>query len=269
ESKTIQATEGLAVRLIERAKALRAAQPAVARQILRGIEGAPLRVAEADLVERIGAGWADVDAIKLALENRDSIRKSAGEELYSLIKQGGYAAGIAATILSDEREHREALAGTDTKAQLALLASARYLRDKLPVELAGGLLNSLSRALSKAAEGYLEVEDGAEARKLLLARHRGEAYILGDGVGYEGLVGWEEAMRKEIKSRNGSEAIYALAQPGWFEGFGGIIIRVRGGKAEISIHEVEGRRDVRALTESELEELKSFTSQREVEDLGP
>src|SRR5262245_20800583 len=131
ESETIQATEGLAVRLIERAKSLRASQPAVAGQILRGIQGVQLRVAEINLIERIGAGWADVDALKIALENRDSIQKSAGDELYGLIKQGGYAAGIAAVILGDEREHREALKGPDSKAQLALLAGARYLRDKL------------------------------------------------------------------------------------------------------------------------------------------
>jgi HEAT repeats len=266
ESETIQATEGLAVRLIERAKSMRASQPAVARQILRNIEGVQLRVAEINLVERIGAGWADLDALTLALENRDSIQKSAGDELYGLIKQGGYAAGIAAAILSDEREQRETLKGHDAKAQLALLAGARYLRDKLPVELVSRLLNSMNRALAKAAESYLEVEDSAEARKLVLARHRGEAYIL--GISPWGSLSWEEAMRKEIKSRNDLDAIYAMVKPGK-SNITGVIIRVRGGKAEISLYEVEGRRDVRALTESEFEELKSFTSRQEVEDLGP
>src|SRR5262249_947895 len=109
ESETIRATEGVAVRLIERAKSLRASQPAVAGQILRGIQGVRLRVGEMNLIERIGAGWADVDALKIALENRDSIQKSAGDELYSLIKQGGYAAGVAAAILNEEREQRETL----------------------------------------------------------------------------------------------------------------------------------------------------------------
>src|SRR5262249_54811219 len=159
-----------------------------------------LRVAEINLVERIGVGWADEDALKLALENRDSIQKSAGDELYGLIKQGGYPAGIAAAILSDEREQRETLKGHDAKAQLALLAGPDSLRDKLPVELVSRLLNSMNRALAKAAESYLEVEDSAEARKLVLARHRGEAYIL--GIGPWGSLSWEEAMRKEIKSRN-------------------------------------------------------------------
>jgi HEAT repeat protein len=274
ERKKFHAAEGLVLMLIERANSLRASQPAVARQILRSVEGVPLRVAEINLVERIGDGWADVAALTLALENRDSIQKSAGDELYSLIKQGGYAAGIAAAVLNDEREHRETLKGPDQKAQLALLAGARYLRDKLPVELASRLLGSPNRALARAVESYMEAEDSAEARSLVLARRRGEAYILGDGdAGYEpfleNLRKWEEAMRKEIKGAVGLEAIYALARSGSDENFNGVIIRVRDGKAEISLYEVEGRRDVRSLTESEFEELKSFTSRQEVEDLGP
>jgi hypothetical protein len=180
ENKTIQVTEGLAVRLFERAKALRAAQPAVARKILSMIEGAPLRVAEINLVERIGEGWVDVDSITLALRIRDRLRKGAGNELYSLVKQGGYAAGVAAVILNDEREWKSSLEGRDAEAQQSLLAGARYLRDKLPVELVGKLLDSPNRALPVAAESYLEVEDSAEARKLIHARRPGEAYVLGE-----------------------------------------------------------------------------------------
>jgi hypothetical protein len=274
-SDKIHATEELAVRLIERAKSLRASRPAVARLILRRIEDEPLRAAEINMVERIGAGWIDLDALKLALQNHRSLRKSAGDELYRLIEQGGYAAGVAAAVLDDEREQRETLAGADTKAQLALLAGARYLRGKLPVELAGKLLNSTNRALAKAAESYLEVEDSAEARKLVLARRRGEAYILGDITPlandpyFKSVREWEEAMRDEIKSDAGLEAIYAMAQPGSPDTFKAVVIRVRGGTAEISLHDVEGRREVRHLTGSEFEELKIFTSRQEVEDLGP
>src|SRR5262249_550965 len=135
-------------------------------------------------VERIGEGWADVDSITVALETRDTLSKSAGDELYGLVKQGGYAAGVAAAILNDKREWKAILENSDAKAQLALLACARYLRDKLPVELAGKSLNSPNRALAKAAESYLEVEDSPEARKLILARHPGEAYILGDTTAF-------------------------------------------------------------------------------------
>src|SRR5262245_28401188 len=272
-----QATEGLAVRLLERAKALRATEPVVAREILRIIELAPLRVAEVNLVERIGEGWADVYSVALALKYRDALRKNAGDELYGLIKQGGYGAGVAATILNDERQWKAALKGHDAKAQLALLACARYLRDKLPVEPVSRLLNSPNRALAKAAESYLEIEDSPEARKPVLARHPGEAYILGDITAISNDIeyievarSWEDALRKELRGRNGLEAIYAVARMGpAVEDLTGVIIRVRGGKAEMSVHETKGRRYVRRLTAGEYEELKIFTSRQEIEDLGP
>jgi HEAT repeat protein len=275
-SDTIRATEGLGLRLIERAKALRATEPDVAREILRSIENTPLRAAEMNLVERIGEGWADVDSIKLALETRDELIKSADDALNGLIKEGGYAAGVAAAILSDEREWKAILENGDAKAQLALLACARYLRDKLPVEPAGGLLNSPNRALAKAAESYLEIEDGAEARKLVLARHPGEAYILGDLTAISGdpqLIEAartvEDKLRKETLARNGAEAIYAVMQISSPEDVTGVIIRVRDGKAEMSVHETVGRRNVRWLTGDEFAELKSLTSRPEIEELGP
>jgi HEAT repeat protein len=276
ESNRIQINEGLAARLFERAKALRAAQPAAARKILRMIEGAPLRVAELNMVERIGEGWVDVDSITLALTIRERLRRGAGNELYSLVKQGGYAAGVAAVILNDARELKSLLEGRDAEAQQSLLAGARYLRDKLPVELVGKLYDSPNRALSLAAESYLEVEDSAEARKLILARRPGEAYVVGEITAVWGgdyvALDWEEKLRKEIKGHNGLDAIYALARMDAEDfGRGAIVIRVRQGMAEMSVfeHNIGGRRNVRWLTESEFEELRSFTSRQEVEDLGP
>jgi hypothetical protein len=273
----IHGAEGLAARLFERAKALRATEPAVAREIISGIEFAPLRTARINLVERIGEGGADVFSVAQALKDRAAMKESACDELYGLIKRGGYAAGVAAAILNDWREWKAALEGGDAKAQLALLACARFLRDKLPVELVGKLLNSPDRAMASAAESYLEVADGPEARRLILARHPGEAYVVGDITTVDDKVSrvetvrsWEDALRKELLGGNGLEAIYAVAfiHPTAID-FTGVIIRVRGGKAEMSVHETGGRRNVRRLTDGEFEELKGFTSRQEIEDLGP
>ena len=271
DSDTIEISEGLAIKLFERAKALRSTRPAVARQILRAVERSQSPVVEVNLVGRIGEGWADIDTLLLAIPYRESLQKSAGRELNDLTRQGGYAWGIAATILNEERERREILKGIDWKAQRALLASARYMRDRLPVDDVGKLLEAPNRALAKAAESYLEFEDSLEARKLILAKHRNEAYILGDISVFNRnqTAQWEDAMRKEIKSVAGLEAIYAMANP-YPNGIPrGVIIRVRDGRAEISVYEVEGRRNVRTLTGSEFEDLKSFTSRPEIEDLGP
>src|SRR5262245_31642180 len=290
EGAIIELTEGLAVKLIDRAKALRATQPRVARKILSAIEGSSLRVAEINLVERIGAGWADVDSITLALETRDSLQKSAGAELYGLIKQGGYASGVAAAILNDEREWKAALEGADARAQLALLACAYYLSDKLPIELAGKLLGSPNRALAKAAEIYLVFEDSAAARKLILARHPGEAYILGDNSSVaryrplpfghnssaaylpnnsSGMKHWAEEMRRDVNGQNGALEVSALGRAYATKTFTGVVIRVRGGRAEISVYEDPAWESSRKLTPAELDELRIFTSRQEVEDLGP
>src|SRR5262249_49307977 len=166
KNEEIPATEGLALRLIERARALRAKQPNLAEMLLDILKKSPLPVVEADLVQRISEGWVDIDWLKIALETRDSLQKDVGNELYKLYDQGGSAAGIAAVLLNDRSRQKDLLEGKDANSQLALLASARYLRDKLPVETVAKLLDSTNRGLADTAERYLEIEDSREARNL-------------------------------------------------------------------------------------------------------
>ncbi|MEP7342990.1 MAG: HEAT repeat domain-containing protein [Acidobacteriota bacterium] len=275
QREEIEITESLAAKLFERAKALRATEPAVARQILAIAENADLIIADLNLIERISEGWIDVDAIKLALEGRASMRKRAGDELAKLFKQGGYAAGLAAILLDDEGNRLDVLKGKDQNAQLALLAAARYTREKLPVESVSKLFNAANPVLVAAAESYLEVEDSAEARKIVWARHPGEAKILGERVGAEAAMGgalpigkWEEKMREEVRGAGGAEEIYAIV-PNYNPGlFGSSIIRLRKGQAEIGLQYEEGRRRVRWLSAAELQDLKEFTSREEIENLG-
>src|SRR5262249_24101188 len=179
ENEEFSATEGVALRLIERARALRAKQPDLAERMLNILKDSRLPVVEADLVKRIGEGWVDIDWLKIALKMRNSLQQHVGDELYKLYSQGGSAAGIAAVILNDRGRQKDVLEGKDAKSQLALLASARYLRDQLPVETVGKLLASSNLELAKAAQSYLEIEDSRQARNLILARHPGEAQILG------------------------------------------------------------------------------------------
>ena len=279
ESETIQATEGMAFRLFERVKALRARQPAVAQKILEGIQGVPLRIAELNLIERLGAGTADLSAVTLALDTRDSLRKNVGDEIFPLLKQGGHVAGIAAVMLADEGRQIDLLKGGDLKAQRSLLACARYVRARLPLELVGRLLDSPDKLLASAAESYLEVEDSAAARKLVLARHPGQALILGDRGLFadrvnpadknwfgRGVQQWEARLRDEVLKPGGPEEIYALLNQVTYQN---LVIRARNGRAELSYYLDEHRRQVRLLNESEWQELKEFTARQEVEDLGP
>jgi hypothetical protein len=279
ESDTIQATEGMAVKLFERMKALRASHPAVAQKILEGIQGVPLRIAELNLIERIGAGTADLSAVRLALNTRKSLRKNVSDEIYPLFRQGGYVAGIAAALLADEGRQAELLNGKDVKAQRSLLACARYVRDKLPVELVGRLLDSPDKLLASAAESYLAVEDSAAARRLILARHPGKALIPGDRSLFAeqenpadynwfgaGVQKWEAGLRGEVLKPGGPEEVYALLNTVAYQS---IVIRVHNGRAELSYYLDEHRRQVRLLKESEWQEVKEFATRQEVEDLGP
>lgn len=49
----------------------------------------------------------------------------------------------------------------------------------------------------------------------------------------------------------------------------GMVIRVRRGKAEISVYDAAGGQQTRVLSDGEFRELKNFTSRPEVDDLGP
>lgn len=277
ESNQIPATEGLAVRLFARAKELRFKEPVVAQKILAGIQFVPLQVAQLNLLERISAGNVDADALSFALENRRDWQKSVSDAIYPLLKQGGYAAGIAAVLLGEAGREADILESKDAKAQLALLAAARHVRAKLPVNAVAPLLQL--PALAKAAESYLEIENSAAARQLIWARHPKQVWIVGEGAGGETLGDrdthnsqFTKKLQQEVLQQNGKLEIYAvLARFYGAEGeeSGNLMVRVKGDEAEISLPNSNGYRRFRALTASELQDLKALTSRPEIEDLGP
>lgn len=291
ENDDAEISDGVATLLFNRAKALKRTQPDLARKLVSIAQQSNGIVADLHLVEHLAEGWVDVEALKLALESRAQLRKTVAGNLEELFNQGGYQTGLAAVILGEEDKLNRVLAGRDGLAQLALLAAARYTRAKLPVESVGKLLaNASLPQMIVAAESYLEIEDSAEARKLIWARHPGEARILGegrhqgfnDGVFYvpqppgaatfeppPTLSKWEDKMRDEVRRPNGPEEIYAIVpsqSPGVFNS---IIIRVGKAGAEISLHQAEGRRLWRKLDSSELQELKDLTLREDIENLGP
>jgi len=288
ENENAEISDGLATLLFNRAKALKRTQPDLARKLVSIAQESNGIVADLHLVEHLAEGWVDVESLKLALESRAQLRKNVAGNLEELFNQGGYQTGLAAVILKEEDKLNRVLAGRDSLAQMALLAAARYTRAKLSVGSVGKLMANSS--LASAAESYLEVEDSAEARKLIWARHPGEAWILGERrdrglndevfhaprphgpVVFEApqtLSKWEDKMRDEVRRPNGPEEIYAIV-PGQSPGvFNSIIIRVGKAGAEISLHQAEGRRLWRKLDSSELQELKDLASREEIDNLGP
>ncbi len=284
EALTESQSEELATTLLERVKTLQSRQPKLAASILSIIQEWPLRIVALDLVQRLSDGRADAEAIASALGRRSQLREGVGDELRAVIKQGGQARGVAIALLGDSDSARETLESKDREAQRALLACARLVREQLPVDLAASLLARNDPALALAAERYLESEDSAEARKRLLARHPGEVRILGargslylEDDRFAPLRQWEDKLRDEVKSVNGADEIFALLDGNsrlfgrGYRGFSesSLIVRVRDGRASLVWHNDQAREQYRNLTESEMEELRSFISEHSIDDLGP
>src|SRR5262249_12940698 len=210
-------------------------------------------------------GSANLDDLKLALKRRDLLEEGMRNELDEFVKQGGYSGGLAVVVLKNQREQIEILKGKDVKAQIALLAGARYLCDKLPIDSLKELLLKADKPLTSAVQDYLAVEGSAAARKLIQGQHPNELKILGEisclseyQDELSEIKAWEEKLRREVLAPGGVEEIYALSPVIPSKRLKGIVIRVRGGKAESSVYETAERRKIRMLTGSELRELKDF-----------
>lgn len=272
DTDAIPCPEGLAARLFARVKALRKTQPNVAKQILSIVQGVPLPLAYRFLAERLGEGWLDLDGLKLALENDLFLRQYASSELFPLVSQSGYAAGVAAVLLKDTTLQNAVLQSKDAKAQLALLAAARYLRATLPVDLVAPLL--ADKSLGAAAESYLIVEDSTAARRLVWARHPGEALILGanrphdasvEQADPEAFTRREEETQRVVKAGEAEEvyALYNASAPPNAE------IRLRKGRAQLRLFTDPNVWRARDLSNSELIELQTLVARPEVAELKP
>ncbi len=178
-SEQTEPSDGLVTRALERLKVLRKTNPATAivlSDIMRKWQG---RVIFLEMAQKIGRGAADAETIVNALAKRKLLREKLPLELSVMRGKSGLTRGISAVILEDKGEMASILGQTDTAAQTAVLAGARLIRASLPMREVGALLKNPDKTLALAAERYLESEDGAEARILVLAQHANEAKILG------------------------------------------------------------------------------------------
>src|SRR5262245_60845989 len=215
------ASDALAAAVIERLKSLREEKPDVAAKLWLIARQWLFPSVDAAIVEQIAGGSADLGALLAACERRQDLRAHAAAALRELVDAGGYQAGAGAALLGDQASAHDILKGADRAARAALLACARMMREPLPVETVGALLKSPEKLLALAAERYLESEDSAEARKLILAFHPGEALILGawgrfypKSEGSDDWTRWEDRLREDVK-KNQSDEIFATLEEYW------------------------------------------------------
>lgn len=273
-SDSKQAPIHLVPTLLDRVKELRKNNSDLADKLLIVIQRWPVLEIFENLVERINDGTADELAINQALVYREKLCASVRYDLRAMVNRGGRAAGITAVLLGEQANQIEILKGSDIAAQTALLACARLVRDPLPVEMVGNLYKQRDQTLKLAVDRYLESDDSAAARKLILAHHPGEALILGARGGFdprrEGkLFKWEEKLRQEVLQADGPDEIVAMSTSRNDDWADQVVIRVRGGKAVITKQTEHMREEYRVLSNSEWQELSAVFNETEFDNLPP
>jgi len=197
-------------------------------------------------------------------------------ELSDLENVPGLPSGFAVVLLADRPKELAILNGNDQEPKKALLAGARFVREKLPLEDVRKAGTSGDALLSAAVDAYLEAEDSPDARFLYSERHKGEARILGARQSFDPghhsfreFNSLEEQLQDDIKNAGDGDEIYALLSAGYWGNAGQIIVRAKGQGAEIMFVEDPSRYYSRKLTLHEWELLQSFVRDNHVDDLGP
>jgi hypothetical protein len=288
--------EGLVVRAMARVKILRRTNPAVAAALSEIMAKWKGKAVYLELLRRIRSGESDVAGIITLLANRAAVRDGLPGEIAALRAALGMPRGIANCISEEPTEYLAILGQTDEDAQTAMLGCARLIRAPLPVSEVGELMGSPNKLLAMAAERYLESEDSLEARKLVLARNKGAAKILGARTAFipdvksvydspalselftsvsgeyfrtgksAELGKREDALRKELADDPSMLAVYALLTPADSDHY---VVRLYEDRAVFTYYENEARYRERTLTPKEYEGFYDFLIQNNIDAVKP
>lgn len=247
------------------------------------------------LLSDVKRGRADADSMIRLLSQRKALRDNQASDVVDLRSGGPGSLAFAACLLNDAADHIALLDTGSTENKIALLACARLIRTPLPVAKVAELLGSPNAGLVTAAERYLESEDSAEARQIVLSRHPNEARIMGatsaffvegaadsyneylwmlyQSLGDESLYnGWtgsgndddlrrdEKRLREEIKKSEDLAGIYA---------YDGHYIRIYKDRVIFSWNEDESRYRERPLSKTEFDEVRSYIAVNRLDELPP
>jgi HEAT repeat protein len=124
-------------------------------------------------------GIATTDMLVRLLATRHELKQKQPADISDLRTGSPSAVGIAACMLEDNSDYETILDSGSVETKTALLACARLIRASLNIQKAAANLGAKEPLLAEAAEQYLISEDSPEARAAVLARHHGEAMILG------------------------------------------------------------------------------------------
>ena len=280
-----------------RLTALEKTDPQVAeiiRSIMQNWQGAAVN---ALLLNYLGEGKSDLNAIVKLLSLRRELRENQVNNIYDAQSKGNpIALGISACLLENEGDYSRILANAGDDTKIALLGCARLIRAPLALQTVAGFLKNPNKTLALAAERYIESEDSPAARQIIYSLYPNEAKILGATYFFgnkekifvrpdflvalfssiDGLpelppyyfyaatnatdVANEEKLTKEIKQDEKLLGVYAYDKN---------FVRIYQDKAVFSWEEDEARYFERKLSDTEFGYLKSFLASNDVNNLPP
>lgn len=297
-SMQTEPSEGLILRAVERQKVLEKENPEAAKILSNIMSRWQGRLIDLEMLARIERREADVETITSALAQRAELRERVPNELYLLRGKNGLAGALAACILEDENDILTAFHSQNKETSIGTLACARLLRKPLPIGEIGALLDSNDKLLALAAERYLESEDSLGARNLVLARHKGEALILGArdsfnpakqsfsndynsplyklfatvsnnfsfSSDFNELEKSEKELRREIIENNNLTAIYAHLPD---SEFGQSVVRIYKTHATFTRSDDKARFKEKKISKEELEKFLQALAENNVNEFVP
>lgn len=291
--ETDEIGDDLAQALVEKIDSLDQRDPRLSEAYRRIILRWQNSVINRLLLRDVARGRADADAIVRLLAQRKELREKQPADIAAVRADNAMAIGIGACLDENRSEYDAILEAPDQGAKTAMLACARLIRAQLPIGQVAALQKSENKLLASAAELYLESEDSAEARSIVLALHPNEAKILGATVAFYapnslagspylatlfatfggnstvyGLSGVgkllgdpaEKKLQNEIKTDLSLQGVY---------GYESNYVRIYKDKVVYSWEEDEARYRERTLSKDEFDRLRSYLAQNRVDELAP
>ena len=262
--------------LVNRIDELRVSDPPLANRLQKLTSQWKSTTADRAVLRHLREATVTAPDLASALDRRESIQKTVGPELKELESSTGFPCGIAAVLAADHEREIAILASSDVEAVEGLLAAARLVREKLPIAKVNALITPANPLISKAAEEFLIADDTPEARQLVLARHPGEALIIGARQSYDpghhsfrDFDALEVQLRDELRNSVSDGETYALFSAGYWGNNGQVLLRVSNGAAELMYINDRARYMIRTLTAEEWSSLHDWLEQNHVDDLGP
>jgi hypothetical protein len=291
-------TNGLVGRTIERIKALRKTNPPAAQMLLDIMEKWDHPLVDLEMLGWMTSDKSNSETVLKLLTKRVELRERVPNELSALREKGPVMRGLGSVILEDETDLANDLRTGDAETRTALLAFARLVRVKLPVDEVAPLLKNDNKLLALAAERYLESEDSVAARTIILSEFKAETRILGahqsfvpaEKADFEALqellnnlfrsVGntaflniklerikkTEKDLRRELTESPDLVAIFGFIEN---HSTASKIVRLYKNKIVFTFNEDDARYWEKTLTPKEFEALNRFLIEQRIDELAP